>query len=49
MGISLSNKDYIAFTIKKKKNERKKKRHDYDAIADYNKTINKGKNRERER
>lgn len=38
MGISLSNKDYIAFTIKKKK-ERKEKRHDYDATADYNKTI----------
>lgn len=39
MGISLSNKDYIAFTIKekKKKNERKKEGHDYDAIADYNK------------
>lgn len=37
MGISLSNKDYIAFTIKKKK--KGKERHDYDAIADYNKTI----------
>lgn len=36
MGISLSNKDYIAFTIKKKKKE---KRHDYDVTADYNKTI----------
>lgn len=35
MGISLSNKDYIAFTIKKER----KKRHDYDATADYNKTI----------
>lgn len=31
----MSNKDYIAFTIKKKR----KKRHDYDATADYNKTI----------
>lgn len=30
MGISLSNKDYIAFTIKS---------HDYDAIADCNKTM----------
>lgn len=38
MGISLSNKDYIAFTIKKKE-KRKEKRHDYDATADYNKTI----------
>lgn len=46
MGISLSNKDYIAFTIKK--NERKKKGHDYDAIADYNKTIIK-KRTEKER
>lgn len=46
MGISLSNKDYIAFTIKK--NERKEKGHDYDAIADYNKTIMK-KRTEKER
>lgn len=38
MGISLSDKDYIAFTIKKKRKKGKKK-HDYDAIADYNKTI----------
>lgn len=38
MGISLSNKDYIVFTIKKKK-KRERKRHDYDATADYNKTI----------
>lgn len=47
MGISLSNKDYIAFTIKKK--ERKEKRHDYDATADYNKNDNKRAEKERER
>lgn len=48
MGISLSNKDYIAFTIKEKK-ERKEKRHDYDATADYNKNDNKRAEKERER
>lgn len=48
MGISLSNKDYIAFTIKKKR-KKGKKRHDYDAIADYNKTIVKSREKERER
>jgi len=45
LGISLSNKDYIAFTIKKKR----KKRHDYDATADYNKTIIKRAEKKRER
>lgn len=52
MGISLSNKDYIAFTIKKKKEEKegREKRHDYDVTADCNKTIIKGpRKRERKR
>lgn len=57
MGISLSNKDYIAFIYYKEKKERErerkegKERHDdyYDAIADYNKTIIKKMNREKKR
>lgn len=58
MGISLSNKDYIAFIYykeKKREKERERKegkeRHDdyYDAIADYNKTIIKKMNREKKR
>jgi len=47
LGISLSNKDYIAFTIKKK--EKKEKIHDYDATADYNKNDNKRAEKERKK